>query len=39
MIDDDLLYLVASQLHDEGYGTFDRCISVAKACKGDKIEA
>ena len=29
----------ASALNDEGYGTFDRCYQVAKACKGDIVEA
>jgi hypothetical protein len=38
-IDDNILYQVASQLEEEGYGSFDRCISVAKACKGDVHEA
>jgi len=35
MIDDNQLYQMASSLMDEGYGTFDRCIQVVKACKGD----
>lgn len=38
-IDDDVLYQVASKLMDEGYGSFDRCLAVAKACKGDIFEA
>ncbi len=38
-MDEDKLYSIASILTDEGYGSFDRCITVAKACKGDVEEA
>ena len=39
MIDDNILYHVASKLMDKGYGSFDRCLQVSKACKGNEIDA
>jgi hypothetical protein len=30
---------MASILTDEGYGSFDRCLSMMRACKGDIEEA
>ena len=39
LLDEDNLYQTASALADEGYGSFDRCLIVAKACKGDIAEA
>ena len=39
MIDDGVLYDTAFSLSEEGYGSFERCLSVAKACKGEKEEA
>jgi hypothetical protein len=39
MIEDNKLYLMASALTDEGYGAFERCIQVLKACKGDMYES
>jgi hypothetical protein len=35
---DDLIYETASTLTDQGYGSFDRCLQVYKACKGDLTE-
>lgn len=39
MIDEGVLMYTASTLCDEGYGSFERCMQVAKACKGDLDEA
>ena len=39
VIDEDKLYSIASILTDEGFGSFDRCITVAKACKGNIDDA
>jgi hypothetical protein len=35
---DDLIYETASTLTDQGYGSFDKCLQVYKACKGDLAE-
>mmetsp|Transcript_35347 Transcript_35347/g.26353 ORF Transcript_35347/g.26353 Transcript_35347/m.26353 type:complete len:131 (+) Transcript_35347:1101-1493(+) len=39
LIDENIIYAVASKLMDKGYGSFERCIQVVKACKGNEIEA
>lgn len=32
---DDVVYTFASQLSDQGYGSFEQCLAVLTACQGD----
>jgi hypothetical protein len=32
---DEFIYQSAAKLSDKGYGSFDRCLQVFRACKGD----
>lgn len=36
---DDMVYTFASQLTDQGYGTFEQCLAVLTACNGDICSA
>lgn len=37
--DEEYMYGIASELNEEGYGNFNRCLIMLKACKGDVDEA
>ena len=38
-LDEEVLYNKASILSDSGFGTFELCYSVLKACKGNEVAA
>jgi exonuclease VII small subunit len=38
-LDEGLVYDLSLQLSDRGFGSFERCQQVVKACKGDIKEA